>query len=61
MEDKKGSEKVFRNNYKTSNKMAVNAYLSILILNVNGLSTPSRHKVTECLKNKTQGFKAARV
>ena len=35
MEDKKGSEKIFRNNNKTSNKMALlNIHLSIITLNV---------------------------
>ena len=37
---KKGSEKIFRNNHKMSNKMAINTYLSIITLNVNGLNAP---------------------
>ena len=40
--------KNFRNNYKTSNKMAVSTYLSIITLNLNGLNTPiKRHRVTD--------------
>ena len=33
--DKKESEKISRNNCKTSNKIAINIYLSIITLNVN--------------------------
>ena len=32
---KKVSEKIFRNKCKTSNKMALNSYISIITLNVN--------------------------
>ena len=34
MKEIQESEKIFRNNHKTSNKMAINAYLSIITLNV---------------------------
>ena len=44
--DKKRSEKIFRNNHKTNNKMTINTYLSIIALNVNGLNAPiKRHRV----------------
>ena len=45
MKDKKRSEKIFRNNHNTSNEMTIHTYLSIIILNVNGLS--KTHRVTE--------------
>lgn len=35
---KKGSEKIFKNNHKTDNKVTINTYLSIITLNVNGLN-----------------------
>ena len=51
--DKKGPEKVFRNNHKTSNKMAINTYLSIITLNVNGQSAPIKsHRVLEWIQEK---------
>ena len=40
--DNKESEKIFRNNHKTSNKMALNTYLSKIILNVSGLNAPTK-------------------
>ena len=44
--EKKGSEKISRNNHKTSNKMALTAYLSIITLNVSGINTPiKRYRV----------------
>ena len=50
MKDKKGSEN-FRNNHKTSNKMALLIDLSIITLNVNGLNTAiKRHTVTIWIK-----------
>ena len=43
--EKKGSEKISRNNHKTSNKMALSAYLSIT-LNVSGINIPiKRYRV----------------
>ena len=34
--------------------MAINTYLSIITLNVNGLNAPvKRYRVAECLENKT--------
>ena len=41
-ENKKGSEKIFRNSHKTSNKMTINTYLSVITLNVNGLNAQSK-------------------
>ena len=39
----------------TSNKMIINAYLSIITLNVNGLNSPiKRHKVKEWIKQKAK-------
>ena len=35
-ENQKGTEKNYKNNQKTVNKMAVTTYLSIITLNVNG-------------------------
>ena len=38
----------YKNNEKTSNKMAISTYLTIITLNVNGLSAPiKRHKVDD--------------
>lgn len=50
---KKGSKKISRNNDKTNNKMVINTYLPIIILNVNGLNTPiKRHRVSEWILKK---------
>ena len=47
----KGSEKISRNTHKTSNKLAINTYLSIICLNVNGLHAPiKRHGYQNRLK-----------
>jgi len=52
---KKGTEKISKNNDKTSNKMALDIYLSIITLNVNGLNAPiKRHKVSEWIKKKSK-------
>ena len=37
-QEKIGSEKMYRNKHKTSNKMAINTYLTIIILNASGLN-----------------------
>ena len=43
----------YRNNQKTSSKMATSAYLPIISLYVNGLNSPiKRHKVAEWVKRK---------
>ena len=51
VKDKKESEKISRNHDKTSNKMTINTYLSnlsIIVLNVNGLSCPIKtHRMSE--------------
>ena len=40
-----------RIHWKTSFKMAINAYLSIIMLNVNGLNAPTkRHRVADWIK-----------
>lgn len=50
---KKGSKTISRNNDKTNNKMVINTYLPIIILNVNGLNTPiKRHRVSEWIFKK---------
>ena len=36
-ERKTRSEEIFRNNNKTSNKMATNTYLSVITLSINGM------------------------
>ena len=52
MKDKKGSEKIPRN--KTSNKVAMNTHLLIIILSINGLNVPiKRHSMSEWIRNKT--------
>lgn len=49
--DKNESEKIVRNNHKKNNKMAMNTYLLIITLNVNGLNTLfKRYRVTEYIK-----------
>jgi len=54
-EKKKRRKKKLRINQKTRLKMAINTYVSIIILNVNGLSTPvQRHRVAAWTKNKRQ-------
>ena len=35
---KKGTENIYKNNHKGSNKMAIHTYLSIIALNVIGLN-----------------------
>ena len=49
--DQKGTENITRN----TNTMALNSYLSLIILNVNGLNVPiKRYRVSEWIKNKTK-------
>ena len=51
IQPKKGKEEKKKNNWKTRFKMAINTYLSIITLNVNGLNAPiKRHRVAECIK-----------
>ena len=41
----------YKNNCKTSNRMAITTYLTIITLNVNGLNAPiKRHRVTEWIE-----------
>ena len=50
---KRWTEKNYQNNQKTSSKMAVSTYLSIITLNVNGPnSLIKRHRVADCIKTK---------
>ena len=45
---KEGTKKNYRNNQKIMNKMAISTYLSIITLNVNGLSAQiKRHRLAE--------------
>ena len=49
--DQKGPENTTRNSNSTSNIMAINSYISVLTLNVNGLNAPTkRHRVTEWIR-----------
>jgi len=49
--DQKGTETIYRNSDFISNTMAINAYLSIVTLNVNGLNAPiRRHRVSDWIK-----------
>ena len=48
---RKKTEKNYKNNLKTSNKMALSTYLSIITLNVNGLNAPiKRHSMADWIK-----------
>ena len=42
---KKGSKKNYKNNHKTINKMTISTYLSIITLNINGLSAPTKRYI----------------
>ena len=47
-------EKTYNNKCKTVKKMVKGTYISITILNVNGLSAPTkRHRLAEWIQNKT--------
>ena len=39
-QEKKATEKNYKNNHRKSKKMARSTYLSIIILNVHGLNSP---------------------
>ena len=53
-----GTENITETNF-TGNTMALNSYLSIITLNVNGLNAPiKRHRVSEWIKNKTHPYAA---
>ena len=41
-EKKKGTEKNYKNNQKTMNKMAIRIKISIITLNINGLHVPAK-------------------
>ena len=47
-------EKYLQNKLQTIKKMAIGTYISIIILNVNGLNAPTkRHRLAEWIKKKT--------
>ena len=49
--DQKETETTYRNRDFTDNSVALNSYLSIVTLNVNGLNAPiKRHRVSDWLK-----------
>ena len=51
MAKKKETKRTTKSKQKTMNKMALSTYLSIMILNVNGLNAPiKRHRVTEWIQ-----------
>ena len=51
MVDQKGTETIYSNSHPTGNTMALNSYLSIVTLNVNGLNAPvKRHRVSEWIE-----------
>ena len=53
-ETKRRTEKNYKNNQKTSNKMAISTYLLVITLNVNGLNAPiKRYRMDDWIKNKT--------
>ena len=49
--DKKKKKKDYKNAHKTSNKMSVSTYCSIITLNVNELNAPNkRHRVGDSIR-----------
>jgi len=53
--DQEKKETIYRNRDFTGNTMALNSYLSIITLNVNGLNASIKiQRVTECIKKKTR-------
>ena len=51
----KGTKKKYKINWKTMFKMAINTYLSIITLNVNGLNAPIKRQSGR-LDNKTRAY-----
>ena len=52
---RRNKQKNYKNNWKTSNKMAISTYLSIVTLNINGLNAPiKRHRVADWIKNRKE-------
>ena len=50
-EQEKGRKKSNKNKFKTINKVAIRTYISIIILNVNGLNAPTkRHRLDEWIQ-----------
>ena len=48
---KEESENKYKNNWKTSNKLAISTYLSVVTLNVSGLTAPiERHRAADWIK-----------
>jgi len=49
--DQKGTQTTYSNSHFTGNTMALNSYLSIVTLNVNGLNAPiKRHRLSDWIK-----------
>ena len=58
---KKGTKKKHKINWKTGFKMAINTYLSTIILNVNGQNALiKRHRVANWVKNKSLQYSNTR-
>ena len=52
---RKGTETIYRNSDFTGNTRALNSYLSIFTLNVNGLNAPiKRHRISDWIKKTHQ-------
>ena len=50
-ENKKREERRPQNQFKTINKVAIRTYVSIIILNVNGLNVPTKkHRLAEWIQ-----------
>ena len=59
--DQKGTETMYSNSHLTGNTMALNSYLSIVTLNINGLNASiKRHRISKWVKNKTHLYVAYR-
>ena len=53
------NREILHNSKFTDNTMALNSYLSVITLNVNGLNAPfKRHRVSEWIKGKTHLYAA---
>ena len=53
-EEKKGRKKTNKNKSKTSNKMTIRTYISVITLNINRPKAPTkRHRLAEWIQNKT--------
>ena len=58
---KKGEQKAYKNKPKTISRMAIEIYMPIITLNVNGLNAPTkRHRLAKWKKSKTCIFAACK-